>query len=244
MNSNSWPEQDAIEAWFDKYGIVPPTTQASLELKTAVTAHRIQMQQMLTKHLSAAATQFRLYEKYHREKGTEDSLQKAEKNRELAEQLEGVIRDYSAFVDSVSKQEHLAEVRRFQQVIQLHMQDGDWLLRQMGICRESQHGYNFRTADGLIDRVRVLVRLGDRQSRNVLQRYIENGRDDKPNRKVIPPLLHSDTKPNTSSAYVRGHYIHKGNDCYELSKWDRLKLSVGLISASKLWTKYNRHPDE
>lgn len=42
--------------------------------------------------LMAAAAQFRIYEALHRAKGTEDSIQKAEVNKELADQFEATIR--------------------------------------------------------------------------------------------------------------------------------------------------------
>jgi hypothetical protein len=47
---------------------------------------------VMLEDLKVAAGQFRKYEVLHRAKNTEDSLAKAEVNRQLAERLEGTIK--------------------------------------------------------------------------------------------------------------------------------------------------------
>lgn len=47
---------------------------------------------VMLEDLKVAAEQFRKYEVLHRAKNTEDSLAKAEVNRQLAERLEGTIK--------------------------------------------------------------------------------------------------------------------------------------------------------
>jgi len=163
MSNCSWPEQDAVDEWLEKNQINVTHHQA-MELKSAVSKYRINIQQTSNSLIAEAAKQFRTYEMYHREKGTEDSLQKAEVNREIAEKLETSLT--SGFTPMITKHAHDREVARLGAIIENHMDDSTWLLRQLGVCRESKEDnhYSLRLPGCRIDKLKVLARLASKQS--------------------------------------------------------------------------------
>ena len=78
---------EVIERFQAAHGTPSALRWLSRRLEDALSASR--KERLL---LTEAAALFRYYEEYHRQKGTEESLQKAERNRLMAEKLESAVR--------------------------------------------------------------------------------------------------------------------------------------------------------